>query len=125
MIDEAHLLYHEATEAFSEEIDARAIDLLLADLRGRRRQRPLPVRLRAAARSAEPGEARALAAAADACERAAELLPDLVEAVGGSLAGIGVAARNDDDAPARARRRTAQRGKRGVQPLSVDHGGPA
>ncbi len=99
VIDEAHLLYHEATEAFSEEIDARAIDLLLADLRGRRRQRPLPVRLRAAARSAEPGEARALAAAADACERAAELLPDLVEAVGGTLAGIGVAARNDDDAP--------------------------
>ena len=56
VIDEAHLLYHEATEAFSEEIDAVAIDLLLADLRGRRRQRPLPQRLRAAARRAEPGE---------------------------------------------------------------------
>jgi len=96
VIDEAHLLYHEATEAFSEEIDARAIDLLLADLRGRRRQRPLPLRLRAAARSAEPGEARALVAAADACERAAELLPDLVEAVGGTLAGLGVAARDED-----------------------------
>src|SRR5665647_2146806 len=41
VIDEAHLLYHEATEAFSDEIDAVAIDLLLADLRGRRRQRPL------------------------------------------------------------------------------------
>src|SRR5665647_2482844 len=39
VIDEAHLLYHEATEAFSEEIDAVAIDLLLADLRGRRRRR--------------------------------------------------------------------------------------
>ena len=75
VIDEAHLLYHEATEAFSEEIDARTLDLLLADLRGRRRQRPLPLRLRAAARRAEPGEARALAAAADACERAARAAP--------------------------------------------------
>ncbi len=96
VIDEAHLLYHEATEAFSEAIDALTIDLLLADLRGRRRQRPLPLRLRAAARRAEPGEARALAAAADSCAAAAELLPDLVRAVGETLAGLGVAARDDD-----------------------------
>jgi Rad3-related DNA helicase/DNA polymerase III epsilon subunit-like protein len=95
VIDEAHLLYHEATEAFSEEIDAVAIDLLLADLRGRRRQRPLPQRLRAAARRAEPGEARALVAAADSCERAAELLPDLVRAVGETL----VATRDEDAEP--------------------------
>jgi len=99
VIDEAHLLYHEATEAFSEEIDAVAIDLLLADLRGRRRQRPLPQRLRAAARRAEPGEARALMAAADSCERAAELLPDLVRAVGETLARLGVAARDEDAEP--------------------------
>jgi len=99
VIDEAHLLYHEATEAFSQEIDALAIDVLLADLRGRRRQRPLPARLRAAARNAEPGEARALVAAADACERAAELLPDLVEAVGDTLAALGVAARDASDDP--------------------------
>ena len=99
VIDEAHLLYHEATEAFSEEIDAVAIDLLLADLRGRRRQRPLPQRLRAAARRAEPGEARALVAAADSCERAAELLPDLVRAVGETLARLGVAARDEDAEP--------------------------
>ncbi|HEX7609050.1 MAG TPA: hypothetical protein VF380_00125, partial [Solirubrobacteraceae bacterium] len=99
VIDEAHLLYHEATEAFSEQIDAVAIDLLLADLRGRRRQRPLPQRLRAAARHAEPGEARALGAAADSCERAAELLPDLVEAAGETLARLGVVARDDDAAP--------------------------
>ena len=99
VIDEAHLLYHEATEAFSEEIDAVAIDLLLADLRGRRRQRPLPQRLRAAARRAEPGEARALVAAADSCERAAELLPDLVRAVGETLARLGVATRDEDAEP--------------------------
>ena len=99
VIDEAHLLYHEATEAFSEEIDAVAVDLLLADLRGRRRQRPLPLRLRAAARRAEPGEARTLVAAADACERAAELLPDLVRAVGETLAELGVAARGEDAEP--------------------------
>lgn len=99
VIDEAHLLYHEATEAFSDEIDAVAIDLLLADLRGRRRQRPLPQRLRAAARRAEPGEARALVAAADSCERAAELLPDLVRAVGETLARLGVAARDEDAEP--------------------------
>ena len=99
VIDEAHLLYHEATEAFSEEVDAVAIDLLLADLRGRRRQRSLPQRLRAAARRAEPGAARALVAAADSCERAAELLPDLVLAVGGTLAQLGLAARDDDAEP--------------------------
>ena len=99
VIDEAHLLYHEATEAFSEEIDAVAIDLLLADLRGRRRQRPLPQRLRAAAQRAEPGEARTLVAAADSCERAAELLPDLVRAVGETLARLGVAARDEDAEP--------------------------
>jgi ATP-dependent DNA helicase DinG len=99
VIDEAHLLYHEATEAFSQEIDAVVLDLLLADLRGRRRQRPLPQRLRAAARRAEPGEARTLAAAADSCERAAELLPDLVGAVGETLTQLGVAARDEDADP--------------------------
>ena len=46
VIDEAHLLYHEATEAFSHRVDARSLDQLLGDLRGRRRQRPLPQRLR-------------------------------------------------------------------------------
>ena len=107
VIDEAHLLYHEATEAFSEEIDAVAVDLLLADLRGRRRQRPLPLRLRAAARRAEPGEARTLVAAADSCERAAELLPDLVVAVGETLTRLGVAARDDDSGEGGGERRTA------------------
>ncbi len=107
VIDEAHLLYHEATEAFSEEIDALAVDLLLADLRGRRRLRPLPQRLRTAARRAEPGEARTLVAAADSCERAAELLPDLVKAVGETLARLGVAARDEDAEPGGGRRTAA------------------
>ena len=96
VIDEAHLLYQEATQAFSEEIGAAAVEALLADLRGRRRQRALPQRLRAAARRAEPGQARALAAAADSCERAAELLPDLVAAVGEALGRLGAVARDDD-----------------------------
>jgi Rad3-related DNA helicase/DNA polymerase III epsilon subunit-like protein len=106
VIDEAHLLYHEATAAFSQEIDAGALDLLLADLRGRRRQRPLPQRLRAVARRAGPGEARALTAAADSCERAAQILPDLVAVVGETLARLGVAAR-EDETDARGARRGA------------------
>ncbi len=89
MIDEAHLLYQEATEAFSEEVDALTLDLLLADLRGRRRQRSLPQRLRAAARRLEPDQARAVDAAADACERAAGTLPDLILTVADTLALLG------------------------------------
>ena len=59
VIDEAHLLYHEATEAFSDRVDAQGVDQLLGDLRGRHRQRPLPQRLRAAARKLPPDEGRA------------------------------------------------------------------
>ena len=96
VIDEAHLLYHEATEAFSDGVDAFSLELLLADLGGQRRQRPLARRLRAAARNAEPGEARALEAASEACERAAQMLPDLVHAVGETLAELGGAARDQE-----------------------------
>ena len=96
VIDEAHLLYHEATEAFSDGVDAFSLELLLADLGGQRRQRPLARRLHTAARHAEPGEARALEAASEACERAAQLLPDLVRAVGETLAGLGGAARDQE-----------------------------
>jgi ATP-dependent DNA helicase DinG len=92
VIDEAHLLYHEAGEAFSQHVEAAGIEMLLADLRGYRRQRPLAARLRAAGKRAEPIAARALASAADACERAAELLPDLVRAVGETLAMLAAAA---------------------------------
>ena len=98
VIDEAHLLYHEATESFTDEVDSLALDLLLADLRGRRSQRSLPQRLRAAARHAEPGQAEALEAAAEACEHAAATLPDLVRAVPATLAGLGRAAAEDDGA---------------------------
>jgi DNA polymerase III epsilon subunit family exonuclease len=96
VIDEAHLLYHEATEAFSDAVDAFSLELLLADLGGQRRQRPLARRLHAAARQAETGDARALDAASEACERAAQLLPDLVRAVGETLAELGGAARDQE-----------------------------
>jgi ATP-dependent DNA helicase DinG len=88
VIDEAHLLYHEATEAFSRSVDSRSLHLLFADLRGHRKQRPLAVRLRAAARGAGPAEARALISAADACEHAAATLPDLARAVGEAIAAL-------------------------------------
>ncbi len=92
VIDEAHLLYHEATEAFSDRVDAQGVEQLLGDLRGRHRQRPLPQRLRAAAHKLPPDEGRALVAAADACERAAEEAPALSRAVGESVAGLAAAA---------------------------------
>ena len=92
VIDEAHLLYHEAIESFTEEVDSLALDLVLADLRGRRGVRALPQRLRAAARRAEPEQARSLDAAAEACEHAAATLPDLARALSATLAGLGRAA---------------------------------
>lgn len=98
VIDEAHLLYHEATEAFSDEVDAQGLDALLGDLRGRRRQRALPQRLRAAARRLGPDESRVLAATADACERAAADLPELSRAVGGALVALAAAAVRDERA---------------------------
>ncbi len=101
VIDEAHLLYHEATEAFSDEVDARGLDALLADVRGRR-QRPLPQRLRAAARRLGPDEARALATAADACDTAAGEIPGLSRAVGTALTALAEAAGRDEHAPAPA-----------------------
>jgi len=92
VIDEAHLLYHEATEAFSDRVDAQSVDQLLGDLRGRHRQRPLPQRLRVAARKLPPDEARVLVAAADACERAAEETPALSRALGDAIARLTAAA---------------------------------
>ena len=102
VIDEAHLLYHEATEAFSDRVDAQSLDQLLGDLRGRHRQRPLPQRLRAAARRLPPDEARWLVATADACERAAEEAPALSRALGEGIAALAAAAARaaqDDDGP--------------------------
>jgi len=92
VIDEAHLLYHEATEAFSDRVDAQGLDQLLGDVRGRHRQRPLPQRLRAAARRLPPDEGRALTTAADACERAAAEAPGLSRALGDSVAALAAAA---------------------------------
>lgn len=92
VIDEAHLLYHEAAEAFTDGVSSAALDLMLTDLRGRRSQRPLGARLRGAARRALPDEGRLIAAAGDACDRAAGVLPDLVHAVGGTLSALITAA---------------------------------
>ncbi len=104
VIDEAHLLYHEATEAFSDRVDAQSLDQLLGDLRGRHRQRPLPHRLRAAARRLPPDEARWVVATADACERAAEEAPALSRALGDGIAALAAAAARaaeDDGGPGR------------------------
>jgi ATP-dependent DNA helicase DinG len=97
VIDEAHLLYHEATEAFSDRVDAQGLDQILADLRGRHRQRPLPQRLRAAMGKLPAEDGRALAAAADACERAAAEAPGLSRALGDSVAALAAAAVRDQD----------------------------
>ncbi len=98
VIDEAHLLYHEATEAFSDRVDAVSLDQLLGDLRGRHRQRPLPQRMQAAARRLPPDEGRALAAAADVCERAAEEIPALSRALGEAVSTLSrAAARAEQD----------------------------
>ncbi len=111
VIDEAHLLYGEATSAYSEEISAAGLDQLLDDVRGHRRQRPLATRLRALARSAEPVPARTLTQAADVCELAAADVPPLLRAVGAALSGLAAAtidAEGDDSlrtgGPAAARR---------------------
>ena len=115
VIDEAHLLYHEATESFTEEVDSVALDLILADLRGRRGVRGLPQRLRAAARRTEPEQERALDAAAEACELAAGTLPDLARAVAATLAALGRAATEEDGAgaPGGAAEDRARRGAPG------------
>jgi len=96
VIDEAHLLYDEATAAFTESVDTASLGALLTDLRGRRGQRSLPQRLRTAARHLGTEQRPALEQAADACERAAELLPQLTRAVAAALTSLGMAARSDD-----------------------------
>ncbi len=97
VMDEAHFLYQEATEAFSDRVDAAALDRLLADLRPRG-QRTLARRLHTATAGVEPGDAPAIRAAADACDHAAQMLPDLVRALGEALIALARAAREDDGA---------------------------
>ena len=98
VIDEAHLLYHEASEAFSDGVDAVSLAQLLSDLR-RGGQRPLEGRLRSAALKADSVTAGTLAAAADASARAADALPGLVLAVGESLAAVARAADQAERGP--------------------------
>lgn len=103
IIDEAHLLYHEATEAFSRKVDALGLEQLINDLRGSRRQRGLGQRLRALARKMRGDEGRMLSAAADACELAAEELPALSRALAQAVAALAATANEQQAAPGRGR----------------------
>jgi Rad3-related DNA helicase len=87
VIDEAHLLYHEAGEAFSESIDSTRLSMLLSDL-GTGGKRRLARRLLAAARRSGPADAGVLTHAARACERAAASLPDLIQSMGEALSTV-------------------------------------
>ena len=88
VIDEAHLLPEEATAAFSRSVDWATLDALLADLRGRGRQRSLAARLRAAAGSLEPERRRVCLAAADGLETAAADLPGHARALSAAVASL-------------------------------------
>jgi len=88
VIDEAHLLHGEALSAYGAEIDALTLDALLAELRGKGRQRALAGRLRAAARHAEPDDGRTLAAGADAVDAAVRRIAPLCDDLGVTLAAL-------------------------------------
>jgi DNA polymerase III epsilon subunit family exonuclease len=88
IIDEAHLLPDEAQAAFSRQVTRALLDELLRDLRGRRRQRSLAARLRAAVGGVGADEAEALAQAIDELERATAALDLHSVALGASVAGL-------------------------------------
>ena len=108
VIDEAHLLPAEATSAFSDAVDVRALDALRLSLGVAGRQRPLASRLRALARSADPSAAALLRPAAEAAERCAEGLPAWIRAAGQSLTAVARAAALDER-PQRPARRPGRR----------------
>ena len=103
VMDEAHFLYQEATEAFSDRVDAAALDRLLADLRPRG-QRTLARRLHTATAGVEPGDAPAIRAAADATTPP-RCCP-IWCALWVKLIALARAAREDDGAADSQRRRT-------------------
>jgi len=96
VIDEAHLLPGEATAAFSDRVDWATIDGFVWTVRGRRRQRSLAVRLRAAGARLETQQKAACEAAADVLERAAAELPGRAAAVAGALAALAAAEARDE-----------------------------
>ncbi len=110
VIDEAHLLPQEATEALSECVEAAALELLVAELRGDRRRRGLSGRLHSAARKVLSEDAPALLTAAAASERAADELPDLLHSVEFSLHRLTLVHREDEDDAATPGASTAERG---------------
>ena len=105
MIDEAHLLYHEATEAFSDRVDAQGVEQLLGDLRGRQRQRPLPQRLRAGGAQAPAGRGPGSWSRRGRLRARGREAPALSRALGEAIAGLARGA-----APARTTTRV--RGRR-------------
>ena len=107
VIDEAHLLPDEAMSAFSQVLSWLTVEDLLSDLRGRRGQRSLGARLRAAERSAEPAASAVLHSAAAECERIVPRLPQYTAGVGTALQQLLDAVHADDEegrGSARARR---------------------
>ncbi len=96
IVDEAHLLPDEAMSAFSDVVDWTIVERLLGDLRGRHKQRPLAQRVRAAAATAETGQARALLAAGERLEGLALSLPGLAADLGETLTLLAAAARGDE-----------------------------
>ena len=91
VIDEAHLLPGEALSAFSRTADTATLERLRWDIRGRRRQRSLPARLRGAAAQLPPEDQAACNAMADRLEQAAALLPDEVAALAAALTELAAA----------------------------------
>jgi Rad3-related DNA helicase/DNA polymerase III epsilon subunit-like protein len=106
VIDEAHLLHSEAVSVYGSVVDAAALQGLAAELRGRGRQRSLAARLRAAARRAEPGDGRALAASADVVEATLERLSSLSTDLGASLIALAAVAGDQTDGPRTARQQS-------------------
>jgi DNA polymerase III epsilon subunit family exonuclease len=88
VIDEAHLLPDEAQTAFGRELGQAALDELLRDLRGRRRQRSLAARLRAALGALPADAATELEAALDELERGATTLDLHAAGLGAAVAGL-------------------------------------
>jgi ATP-dependent DNA helicase DinG len=96
VIDEAHLLPGEATAAFSTRVDWATVDGFVWTLRGRRRQRSLAARLRAAAARLERQQMAACEAAAESLERAAAELPGRATTVAYTLAALAGADTGDE-----------------------------
>ena len=88
VIDEAHLLPGEGTAAFSTRVDWATVEGFVWTLRGRRRQRSLAARLRAAAAHLERQQKAACDTAADNLERAAAELPGRATTLAFTLAAL-------------------------------------